>query len=141
MSDASEMGAAPLTRLYTSTNEPNTKDFSRTASRVNAMTLTRRVGTVAVVLSCCIFLLSTSYQVKAADAVWTGGTGDWNLGTNWEPNVVPNNGTTKFAGGPDSFAIGVPAGTRGLSAFFRQHLDRRLPPCHALGHGQTRGLR
>src|ERR1700691_1251000 len=37
-----------------------------------------------------------SLRSQAQTAVsWTGGTGDWNLGSNWSGGVVPNNGGGK----------------------------------------------
>jgi len=42
-------------------------------------------------------VLTLGAQNTHAQSSWTGGTGDWNVNTNWTPTVVPNSPTTNVS--------------------------------------------
>ncbi len=51
---------------------------------------------IALATTLLYLLIGFPDSAQAAVAIWTGGSGDWSVDTNWNPNTVPNNGVNTF---------------------------------------------
>jgi len=60
----------------------------------------------------CVVLALLSPNAFADTAQWLGGTGNWNNPSQWNPNVVPDNGVAHYqatvnSGGPDAVTVDI----------------------------------
>jgi hypothetical protein len=63
-------------------------------------------------VSCWLWLILFSfYHSNAADFVWTGGSGAWNLAANWSPALVPGNVDNAFVTNSGNYTVTLPAGS------------------------------
>jgi len=65
--------------------------------------------------ACLIAILLTTVSARAADLVWTGATGNWNIAGNWSPAQIPTAADNAFITNSGTYTVTVPAGTTGTA--------------------------
>ena len=55
--------------------------------------------------------ITMTVGVTAADLVWIGGTGNWNVAGNWSPGSVPNAADNAWITNSGTYTVMVPSGS------------------------------